>query len=272
MSIKSFIKYCCSKRSILVKDNENIVIMSFNIRCTSKLDTGNRHYKVRLPYIRKIIEIENPDIIGLQEVKVPQYKYILKILKEYDYEYKKRDNREDGEATPIFYKKNRFTCLKKDTFWLSDTYQEMSNTFGGKCLRTCSYVCLKDNKTNKEFSVFNTHLDHRSDEARIKGIKLIKRLIKEWKFDNQPHLIIGDMNDHYGSAPVKELFLNYIDASKLKHDPNEVTFHNYGTDKQKIDYIAISKGIKQLDYKVITTKFGDIYPSDHYPIEITFNF
>ena len=271
MNLKSFIKYHCSKRAISIKDNENIVVMSFNIRCISPLDTGNKYYKVRMPYIRKILEEASPDVIGFQEVKTPQYKYLLKILKKYDYEYRKRDDTKAGEATPVFYKKKRFTCLKKDTFWISDTYKEMSNTYGGKCIRTCSYVHLKDNITNKEFSVFNVHLDHMSDNARIKGVKLIKRLIKEFNISNIPHLIIGDMNDHYKSAPINELFLDYVDASKMKNDSSEVTFHNYGTDKQKIDYIALSKDIKQLDYKVITTKFNEIYPSDHYPIEVIFD-
>lgn len=271
MNLKAFINYYHSQKPIQIKDNKNIVVMSFNIRCINKNDKGNKYYKIRLPYIRQVIEDESPDVIGFQEAKVKQFKYLLKILKEYDYEYRKRDNREEGEATPIFYKRNRFTCLARDTFWLSDNYKEMSNTFGGSCPRICSYVRLKDKNTNKEFCVFNTHLDHKSENARIKGVKLIKRLICEFKYVEMPHLIIGDMNDFYGSAPINELFSNYIDASKIKNDPNEITFHNYGTDKQKIDYIALSKDIKQIDYKVITAKFGDIYPSDHYPIEVLFN-
>ncbi|MCQ2792131.1 MAG: endonuclease/exonuclease/phosphatase family protein [Bacilli bacterium] len=271
MNIKQFIEYYRSQKAIHIKDNKDIVVMSFNIRCISDADKGNKYYKVRLPYIRKVLEEENPDIIGFQEAKVKQFKYLVKILKDYDYEYKKRDERKDGEATPIFYKKNRFTCLARDTFWLSDTYKEMSNTFNGSCCRICSYVCLKERNTNKELCVFNAHLDHKSDNARIKGVKLIKRLVGEFKYSDTPHLIIGDMNDHYGSAPINELFINYTDASKIKNDPNEVTFHNYGTDHQKIDYIALSKNIKQLDYKVITTKYGDIYPSDHYPIEVIIN-
>lgn len=268
MNLKRIINYYRSQKPIHIRNNENITVMSFNIRCISNLDDGNKYYKVRMPYIRKVLEEENPDIIGFQEAKTPQFKYLVKILKEYDYEYRRRDEMKDGESTPVFYKKNRFTCIKKSTFWLSDTYEVMSNTFGGRCIRTCSYVCLKDNSTGKEFCVFNTHLDHKSDEARIKGIRLIKRLIGEFKYADTPHLIIGDMNDFYGTAPINELFAHHIDASKFKNDPNEFTFHNYGTDHQKIDYIALSKNIKQLDYKVVTTKFGDIYPSDHYPIEV----
>lgn len=268
MGLKTIINYHRSKRPILIKDNKDLVIMSFNIRCTSKLDKGIRNYKVRMPYIRKVLEKENPDVIGFQEVKVKQYKYLLKILKKYDYEYRKRDDTKEGESNPIFFKKNRFTCNVKETFWLSDTPQVMSNTFGGKCFRVCCYVKLKDKESGRELYVFNTHLDHRSPEARIKGIKLIKKIIKRLKLD-VPYLIIGDMNDFYKSAPINELFADLKDASKFNKKDKEITFHDYGRQRQKIDYIAISKGTKQLDYKVITTKFGDIYPSDHYPIEVT---
>lgn len=268
MSLKTLIKYYGSMKPIQTKDNENIVIMSFNVRCISTNDSGIRDYRVRMPYIREVLEKENPDVVGFQEVKVKQFKYLVRILKNYDYVYQKRDDRKGGEANPVFFKKNRFDCDVKRTFWLSDTYEFMSNTFGGKCIRICSYIHLKDLKSEKGFYVFNTHLDHMGAEARIKGVKLIKKIIGELNVGDDPHLIIGDMNDYYGSEPINELFTNYKDASKFNHKENETTFHNYGTENKKIDYIALSKNITQLDYQVVTTKFGDIYPSDHYPIEV----
>lgn len=263
----SIIKYYSLQKRIKTSDNENIVVMSFNIRCISDKDKGKRYYKIRMPYIRKVLEKENPDIIGFQEVRVRQFKYLLKVLKDYDYEYRKRDSKKDGEANPLFFKKNRFICIKKGTFWLSDKYNEMSNTFNGDCLRICSYAHLKDKTTNNDIAILNTHLDHINPLARLKGIKLIKKLINVLKFNEMPHLIMGDMNDYYKSAPINELFLTYKDASAFNKKEDEITFHNYGIDKQKIDYIALSHDIKQLDYKVITTKFNDVYPSDHYPIE-----
>lgn len=268
MDLKTIVNYYKSKKPILVKDNRDIVIMSFNIRCVNKFDKGVRHYKARMPYIRKILEKENPDIIGFQEVKVKQHKYLLKVLKEYDYVYKRRDDSKDGEANPIFFKRKRFICNIKETFWLSDTPQVMSNTFGGKRFRICCYIKLKDKETGKELYIFNTHLDHVNPEARIKGMRLIKKIIKRLKLD-VPYLIVGDMNDSYKSAPINELLSDLKDASKFNKKDKEFTFHDYGRNRKKIDYIAISKGIKQLDYKVITTKFNDIYPSDHYPIEVT---
>lgn len=267
MSLKTLIHYYGSMKPIPVRDNENIVVMSFNIRCINANDTGIKDYRVRSPYIRQLLEEENPDIIGFQEVKVKQFKYIVRILKNYDYEYCKRDERKEGEANPVFFKKNRFYCDARKTIWLSDNYEVMGNSFGGKCFRICSYVHLKDENTGKGFYVFNTHLDHVGEEARIKGVKVIKQLIYDLNVRDDAHLIMGDMNDFYGSAPINELFNGYVDASKFNHKENEITFHNYGTDKQKIDYIALSKNITQLDYKVVTTKYGDIYPSDHYPIE-----
>ena len=81
MNLKTIINYHRSKKPIRIKDNQNIVIMSFNIRCISTNDTGIKDYRVRMPYIRQVLEDENPDIIAFQEVKVPQFKYLVKILK-----------------------------------------------------------------------------------------------------------------------------------------------------------------------------------------------
>ncbi len=268
MNIKQIIKYHTSQSPIKVIDNKDLVIMSFNIRCISKDDKGLNYYKVRMPYIKQVLEEYNPDVIGFQEVKVNQFKYLKKILKEYDFEYVKRDLKKDGEANPVFYKKNRFKLINKDTFWLSSTYKIMSNTFNGSCNRICSYVYLLDNKYNKKFYVFNTHLDHKNQNARLEGIKIIKHIIKELKVNNTPHLIIGDMNDFYNSSPINELFTNYIDASKYKNQENINTFQDYGRKEEKIDYIALSKNITELDYKVINNKYNNIYPSDHYPIEV----
>jgi len=267
MKLKEIIEFYKSQKSIMVRNNQDIVIMSFNIRCISDQDTGNKFWKIRMPYIRKVLEDENPDIIGFQEVKVKQFNYLKRILRTFDYEYCKRDEKVDGEANPVFFKVDRFTLIAKNTFWLSIPYDAMSNSFHGSCNRICSYVYLKDMTSNKMFLVFNTHLDHKVEEARIKGIKLIKDMVKELNVQTIPHLIIGDMNDFYNSKTINELFSTYIDASKLKNNPNEFTFHDYGTKKEKIDFIALSKNITQLDYKVVTNKYNDIYPSDHYPIE-----
>jgi len=267
MKFKEILQFYKSQKCIMVRNNQDIVIMSFNIRCISNQDTENKFWKIRMPYIRKVLEDENPDIIGFQEVKVKQFAYLKKILRTFDYEYCKRDEKPDGEANPIFFKVDRFFLLAKKTFWLSDTFDAMSNTFHGSCNRICSYVYLKDRVSDKIFLVFNTHLDHKVEEARVKGIKLIKNMIKELNVQTIPHLIIGDMNDFYNSRTTNELFNGYVDASKLKENPNEFTFHNYGTAKEKIDYIALSKNIKEIDYKVVTSKYNDIYPSDHYPIE-----
>lgn len=271
MSSKIITDYYVSQKPIKIINHQNSVIMSFNIRCVSNNDTGFHDYKVRMPYIREVLEKENPDIIALQEVRPPQAKYLFKILKPYNYVFKYRDDTDNSEANPIFFKKDCFILKEKNTFWLSKTYRTMSNTFNGSCFRICSYVRLKDKKSNQEFYIFNAHLDHKNPEARFKSIKLINKVIKSLKI-KIPYLIVGDMNDHYCSETINELFSNHVDASKFNHQQNEITFHNYGRDKQKIDYIALSKNIKQLDYKVIKTQFKNIYPSDHYPIEVTIKF
>lgn len=246
-----------------------IKIMSFNVRCINKNDTGNKDWKIRCNVVDQLLKDECPDIIGFQETKIPQFEFLKVALSNYDFIYKRRDNKPEGEANPIFYRKDKFQLLSFDTFFLSDTYKIMSNTWGADCIRICTYGRFKDLKTNKEFMVFNTHLDHISAIARVKGVQLIKRIIKELNIEDIPYVITGDMNDFYNSDPINELFLEHRDASAFNNQQDIITFHNYGTAQEKIDYIALSKLVKQIDYKVLTNKYGDVYPSDHYPIMVT---
>ena len=72
------------------------------------------------------------------------------------------------------------------------------------------FEVLKDNATEKEFVVFNTHLDHVSDEARINGIKVVLDKIAE--FGSLPAVIMGDFNARYTRDDYETNFWNVLDA------------------------------------------------------------
>jgi len=74
-------------------------------------------------------------------------------------------------------------------FWLSDTPNVCSNTWGG-CYRICTWVKFVD----PDLFLFNTHLDERSDPApRLKSISLILTKIKEIAA-GFPVVLTGDFN------------------------------------------------------------------------------
>ena len=174
------------------KKTADITLMSVNVRTWSPTDTFKKSWFYRAKLIDSNIADVKPDIIGFQEVTPVHYKYLTETLRGYDNVIEYRDNSPLHEACPVFYNTSRFELKDKGSFWLSETPEKMSKDWGAACYRVCSYVILAEKDTKKELVVFNTHLDHVSDEARINGINVV--LDKIQQFGGLPSVIMGDFN------------------------------------------------------------------------------
>lgn len=250
------------------KTADEIRVMSANVRCISPEDLGKKSWLYRADLILRNIEAEKPSIIGFQEVTKYHYNYLCSSLKGYDSVITYRDNSPLSEGCPVFYRTDLYTLVDKGSFWLSETPDEMSKDWGAACYRICSYVILKDNATEKQFVVFNTHLDHVSDEARIKGIAVVLDKIAE--FGSLPSMIMGDFNAEEDSETYKNATENFLDAKyQTDNTMTSCTYQNWGAalDNECIDYLMISKtGFTVNSYKVVTTTYDGVYPSDHFPL------
>jgi len=257
-------------------NHNHLRLVSSNIRCVTKVDTGKRKWSYRKKYYYLTLNEINADIIGLQEVSRYHMPFLKHILSDYDYSMVYRDKNYRSEACPIFYRRDLLDLIDKGTFWLSNTPDVISKDWGARCYRICSYVILKEKKSSKELVVFNAHLDHISEIARINSINLIREKIHEFGFDNKTSILLGDMNDVPNSKTIKtlfEMFNDSIDVSENKVDgiKSQPTFHGFmEEEKERIDYIAVSKNIKVFEYNVFTKLFDNVCPSDHYPIYIDF--
>lgn len=245
-----------------------IALMSSNLRCIAVNDLGKKSWFYRADLIIRNIVSASPDIIGFQEGTRFHYDYLCERLPEYDSVITYRDKSLLSEGCPIFYRSDKYTLIDKGSFWLSETPEVMSKDWGAACYRICSYVILTENATDKSFVVFNTHLDHVSDKARINGVGVVLDKIKE--FGSLPSVIIGDFNCKEGSKTYENVTENFLDA-KYQTDSsyNICTFQDYGKqlNRKPIDYAMISKmGFSVNSYRVIDTLYDGVYPSDHFPI------
>ncbi|MBQ5708214.1 MAG: hypothetical protein IIV69_08085 [Peptococcaceae bacterium] len=154
-------------------DPSKITMMSCNLRCLTPLDLGKKSWFYRADLITQDIESQAPGIIGFQEATRWQYQYMVDVLPGFDSVITYRDKSPMSEGCPIFYNTSLYTLVDKGSFWLSETPDVMSKDWGSACYRVCGYVILTDKASGKDFVVFNTHLDHVSDEARIKGIQVV---------------------------------------------------------------------------------------------------
>ena len=146
----------------------------------------------------------------------------------------------------------------------------MSKDWGSEHYRICVYVILRDLKTGKEFAVFNTHLDHTSDLARINGIKVVLDKISE--FGDIPAYLMGDLNAKEDSETILSTKESFDDAKVISPITEDTaTFHGWGDpEKEKrIDYIMISKGDAEVyEYHVVNNLHDGAYSSDHASIYI----
>ena len=212
-----------------------------------------------------------PDVIGFQEVQGVHYSYLKDVMPEYNSIVAYRDNSIIREGCAIFYRADRFEEIDSGYFWLSETPDVMSKDWGSAHYRICVYVCLRDRNTGKEFIVFNTHLDHKSEEARIKGIEVV--LDKIAALDGRPAFLMGDMNALENTPTIQSTKENFDDAQKIAAVKTgaSYTYNNWGAPKagNRIDYILIGKGTATVsEYHVVDNNHNGVYSSDHCPIYI----
>lgn len=268
-------RYINNRKTIELNENtDGIRIMNSNVKCFNLKDKFKKSLFYRTELIRNDIDEIKPDIIGFQEFTWLHHNYFKKVLVGYDSVLTYRDNSLFSESCPIFYRTDKFDLIDKGSFWLSKTPNVKSKDWGSSLYRICSYVVLKEKKTDKEFVIFNTHFDHRSDEARINSINLIIEKAKEFK--DIPIILMGDLNAKENSKTIKEAYKYFSDASKiainnLQKDEFDATYHNWGNQSKykRIDYFMVSKNeIVVNTYDVLDKTYEGIYSSDHFPIYI----
>ena len=254
---------------------QEVSIMTYNIRYNNVNDGVNRWDQRKETLLGQIIFFA-PDVFGIQEGLEDQVKYLDENLPEYNYEGVARADVKEGgkgEFSAVFYNSKKFKKLKGGTFWLSDTPEKPSRGWDASLNRICTYVLLKDKKTNKKFWVFNTHFDHKGVQARSESAKLIIKKITELNWDDTPVFLTGDFNLLPDSDPIKYLSEKMHDARKVtKLEPYGPvgTYNGFKVcenPKKRIDYIFTSPD------NIIVKKYGVLaevqdlrYPSDHFPL------
>jgi len=257
---------------------QNLKIMTYNIRLDIASD-GENAWPNRKDFFTSQIQFYSPDIFGVQEATPNQVVDIASALPDYNKFGIGREAEGKGEACTIYYKKNRFKIEQSNTFWLSETPHIVSKGWDAACNRICTYALFKDLKTKKLFWVFNTHLDHIGNEARVKGVQLILSKIKEVNTKEYPVVFMGDFNSEPNTPQIIEIrkvMDDTKDVSKEKPFGPSGTFNDFNHKEPVtllIDYIFISKNssFKVLKHAVLSDSKDLKYPSDHLPVYIEIN-
>ena len=160
--------------------------------------------------------------------------------------------------------------FKTGYFWLSDTPEVESKGWDEKynCFRMCVYVILKDKNTEKLFTVMNTHFGF-GDNCQTKSADLIYNYSQ--KVSDHPTFVIGDFNMTPDSVGYKHMTKSLTDVNAVTVKDLRTTFHGYNPQKindQHIDFCFINDKFTPLDQKIIDETVDNMFPSDHYGLNI----
>ncbi|MBQ3149942.1 MAG: endonuclease/exonuclease/phosphatase family protein [Clostridia bacterium] len=244
-------------------------IMSFNVLCWGREEHS---FESRVPLVVKRIREQMPDILGTQESHIEWMDNICAGLPEYTYVGAGRDDGKDkGEFSPVFYRKDLYESEENGTFWLSETPEVPSKSWESACTRICTWTILRNKETGARFAAVNTHLDHVSEEARVKGIQLVVDKINT--FTDLPVFCTGDFNTYEDSEAYRIMTSGVMaDVKYLAADSdNGNTFTGFDPEATKndspIDFIFVKKDcVKVNSYKILRDDIDGQMPSDHYAI------
>lgn len=279
-------------------------VMSFNIEGFFSEREDMYQWEKRADLNWQMIQNYDPDLFGCQEVQVGNLAFYRKYLPKYDIHLGLRTIIQDDERTmynPIFWKADQFEKCASGEFYLSQTPDKWSKSWDAMFVRGATWVKLQCVTNGKKFILLNTHLDHRGEQARIEGSKIIIKQIVSIRGENDlPIILTGDFNSR-AWAPFNEEFYEYpspiipnalpsagtvynvyrdfgfLDTYLEAGHTNRLnmnTYHDYCGEvfppaALRIDWILILNGVQKIHTKkfiIVRDAQPPIYPSDHYPI------
>ena len=257
-------------------DEGNLLrVVSYNLRVGNDgagANGSSNDIKDRAPRLKKVMNDLDPDIMGFQEVNPTWYDNYLTAYFSSNYDHVIKYRAENNkEATPIFWKKDKFELQDSGYFWLSETPEVESKGFGASHYRICNWVKLKIKATGKVFLYYNTHFDF-DDPAHVGSANLIIRSAQSMGgFGTVPVYFTADCNmQRYGEG-YNQMLTAFGDINLDLEDLDYKTGGGYHLDGHEglvkgspIDYCFYSAElIHPLKYQIIDELVDGGYVSDH---------
>ncbi|NND08864.1 MAG: endonuclease/exonuclease/phosphatase family protein [Saprospiraceae bacterium] len=271
----SYWSWIHGKKDILSSDP--IEVMTFNIRYDNPKD-GVSAWPNRKDFVVALIEGYDPDFLGLQEALHHQCRDVRRGIKGYRWiGVGREDGDKKGEFAPIFYQKKDWELLNSGHFWLSSTPEKPSVGWDAALERIATWGKFKHRDSDKEIFVFNTHFDHRGEQARLESIKLLREKIQSMTAET-PFLLMGDFNFDTQSEPYLWITeprneFTIVDSKVISENIPQGppgTFSGFvvtdNLPQRQIDHIFVDKDTQVLTFEIIAKSRDGRYPSDHFPV------
>jgi endonuclease/exonuclease/phosphatase family metal-dependent hydrolase len=175
-------------------------VMSFNIRYGERSD-GRRAWPNRRPIVLRTIRDHDPDVLGLQEPTLAQWKDVAAAMPGWLPFGVPGAGSNDGTTDPQggFVRAERFRILDEGMFWLSETpgvagSVSWANDWGA---RACGWARLHDHRAHRDLVFACTHFDTNA------GTWLPSAKVLHGELDRvagaTPVVLVGDFNCAAGS-------------------------------------------------------------------------
>jgi endonuclease/exonuclease/phosphatase family metal-dependent hydrolase len=257
----------------------DLTVATFNLRNFTAKD-GENAWELRVDQVAEMIRRTGARIVGTQEGYLEMLLQLGERLPEFRWVGRGRRGEREDEFCAVFYRHAELAPEEAGHFWLSETPDVPgSSSWNSSIPRMCTWVRFRLGAgAGRPLLVYNTHLDHRSGEAREQGIRLIcRRLGERRRQQADPALLLGDLNAGEGSDVVRFLRRQsgLVDAFSALAAPVAggvgSTFHGFqgGEAGDPIDYIFGTPDLSFAATAVRREKIDGRYPSDHYPVVTT---
>ena len=264
----------------------DIRFMSFNLRFPCESDTGNL-WDERRARVFEMLQLYDPDVIGMQEVYRRQLNDLLNALPGYAAVGKERYGGTDEEHNPVFFRRERFLAEGSATKWFSDTPDVPgTRTFcPADHPRIVTSATLMDIPNGFRFSVLNTHFPLTRDE----DIQLACARVVESQLalvpKSAPVVLMGDFNappdgglHGFFTRSGGGIGEGFRDTRVLAQEVlgPAGTVHGFRggrlPESRRIDWVLLAGEGEVTRYETVAFERDGKYPSDHFPVCVDIRF
>ncbi|HEY8173808.1 MAG TPA: endonuclease/exonuclease/phosphatase family protein, partial [Dehalococcoidia bacterium] len=175
-------------------------VMTFNVRGFHHQDGANS-WKHREALNIDTIQRCAADLIGFQETQGGNVRAYHDQLPEYHYmAWPWYDNEPPHAFNAISWRPDTLRPVDSGGFWLSETADRFSGSWNTDCIRCASWIKFACTESGATIVHLNTHIDHRSEQARVEGTRLIIDRLRDATTDGSGAIVTGDFNTPVGSA------------------------------------------------------------------------
>ncbi|MEO7123195.1 MAG: endonuclease/exonuclease/phosphatase family protein [Lacisediminihabitans sp.] len=251
-------------------------VMSYNIRrrMPHLSPWSPDRWVYRRPFVKRLLEIEQPALLGVQEALFEQASFVRHSLGRHyrSIGYGREVNR-GGEGCPIYYDSTRLRVLEWRQTALSDTPDVPGSvSWGNRTPRLVVDATMLDLVTDIRFQAVNTHLDNYSRVARLRSADELRRIVSDSPL---PTIITGDFNTDAETEPYEELtghglLLDTWDTAERRLTEAWGSFPNYRPPKherKRIDWILTTPYVSVLSVGINVAQYAGGWPSDHAAVQ-----